>query len=656
MTTSINRRALLGVSGASLAAAALPMGARADETPAAAPPPRPSIEVFARTPQVANIALSPDGKRVAVVTRRGDTGYLLFFDVANPQLKSINMGPPKVRTIFWGDNEHVVLVNSMTTVVPEFVGYKNEFLIARSVDLNTTKVRVLFGEEENFYGMVLGDLQRVKVNGEYRVTASNYQMQNEYPMCLYSFGMTATHGHMILMADHDTRDFVVTPDGQVLAYANFNELHKIWELYFNTAIDQNKQSFKSIYKLKGEVLDRPEVIGLGRDGKSVVLFVDGNYHEIGADGVLGPPLDTDGVAKHHGALFHPTTGRLAGFSRQDDWESKDYFDPLLKKLDEALPKVMGDDARFEIASFAEDPRKMIVYTEDKGDAGSYWFSDLSTGDLLPVTNNYPELPIEWVTQKQAIDYKAADGLNIHAYLTLPPFKEPKNLPLIVLPHGGPEARDDISFDWQVQALASLGYAVLQPNFRGSSGYGDAFVEAGYGEWGRKMQTDLSDGVRYLAGKGTVDMKRVAIFGSSYGGYAAMAGATLDTGVYTCAVAVAGISDIKSFIDFQIQNSETSNSTRVLYWKQFLGDQKHWDDVSPAKQATKSSCPVLLIHGTDDTVVPIDQSQRMERALKAAGREVQLLTYKGQDHWEDIPSARVSMMQATVDFLLKHNPA
>ena len=655
MSTSMNRRALLSASGAGLALSAVSLGARADDAPAAPPPPRPSIEVFARTPQVANIALSPDGKRVAAVSRHGDDGILIFFDVADPKLKSINMGPDKVRDIFWGDNEHVVLVNSLTTALPEFAGYKNEFLVARSVDLVTQKVRVLFGEEENFYGMVIGDLRRVKVNGEYRVVASNYQKLNDYPLCLYSFSMTATHGHLVLMADGDTRDFVVTPDGQVLAYANFNELHKIWELFFNTAIDQNKQAFKSIYKLKGEVLERPAVIGMGRDGRSVLLFVDGNYHEIGADGVLGPPLDPEGVDKEHEALFHPTTGRLAGFSRHDDWMTADYFDPLLKKLDEAMPKVMGEDVRCEISSFAEDPRQMIVYTEDKGDAGSYWFSDLSNGALMPVTNNYPDLPIEWVTQKQAINYKAADGLNIHAYLTLPPFKDPKNLPLIVLPHGGPQARDYINFDWQTQALASLGYAVLQPNFRGSSGYGGAFVEAGYGEWGRKMQTDLSDGVRYLAGQGTIDPKRVAIFGSSYGGYAAMAGATLDTGVYKCAVAVAGISDVRSFVDFQLENSVTSNSSRVLYWKQFLGDQKTWDAISPAKQADKSSCPVLLIHGTDDTVVPIDQSRRMERALKAAGREVEFLTYKGQDHWEDIPSARVSMMQATVDFLLKHNP-
>ena len=129
----------------------------------------------------------------------------------------------------------------------------------------------------------------------------------------------------------------------------------------------------------------------------------------------------------------------------------------------------------------------------------------------------------------------ATANRIAATRSLDDLPGPKGLPLVVLPHGGPEARDYIDFDWQTQTLASRGYAVLQPNFRGSTGYGESFVAAGHGEWGRKMQTDLSDGVRHLVSQGIVDAKRVAIFGASYGGYAALAGATLDVGVYNCAV-------------------------------------------------------------------------------------------------------------------------
>ncbi|EGF90920.1 prolyl oligopeptidase family protein [Asticcacaulis biprosthecium C19] len=227
---------------------------------------------------------------------------------------------------------------------------------------------------------------------------------------------------------------------------------------------------------------------------------------------------------------------------------------------------------------------------------------------------------------------------------------------MVLPHGGPESRDNIDFDWQTQCLASRGYAVLQPNFRGSSGYGEVFVEKGFGEWGRKLQTDLSDGVRWLAAQGTIDPKRVAILGASYGGYAALAGATLDPDIYRCAVSIAGVSDLKSMTGFELDNSAGKQTRRVRYWKQFMGDAKTFDAVPPARQADKAYCPILLIHGTDDTIVPIDQSKRMEKALKAAGKPVEFITYKGQDHWETVGSHRIGMMTSALAFLEKHNPA
>jgi len=180
--------------------------------------------------------------------------------------------------------------------------------------------------------------------------------------------------------------------------------------------------------------------------------------------------------------------------------------------------------------------------------------------------------------------------------------------------------------------------------------------AGHGEFGRKMQTDLSDGVRYLVKKGMVDPKRVAIMGASYGGYAALAGATLDPGIYNCAISIAGVADPASFVSFIAEKTDSRSSSGVLYWKQFMGDPKLYDEISPVKQAARASCPILLIHGTDDTVVPIGQSRRMESALKRAGKPVEFITYKGQDHWETVGSSRIEMMKAALAFIEKHNPA
>jgi dipeptidyl aminopeptidase/acylaminoacyl peptidase len=229
------------------------------------------------------------------------------------------------------------------------------------------------------------------------------------------------------------------------------------------------------------------------------------------------------------------------------------------------------------------------------------------------------------------------------------------LPLIVLPHGGPAAADTLEFDWWSQALAAQGYAVLQPNFRGST-LNSEFLQAGYGEWGRKMQSDLSDGVRYLAHEGIIDPKRVCIVGASYGGYAALAGVTLESGVYRCAVSVSGPADLRRFRKWTGVNKMASTQR---YWDRFMGAADQSDPalvaISPIEHVANVSAPVLLIHGRDDTVVPYEQSDVMESALKRAGKSVTLVTLKHEDHWLSRSETRLQMLQAIVDFLKANNP-
>jgi len=258
---------------------------------------------------------------------------------------------------------------------------------------------------------------------------------------------------------------------------------------------------------------------------------------------------------------------------------------------------------------------------------------------------------------RAVAFKAGDGMALTGYLTLPRARDPKGLPLVVFPHGGPAARDEPGFDWWAQAMASRGYAVLQVNYRGSDGLGEAFLSAGYGQWGRKMQTDLSDGVRYLAAGGIVDPKRVCIVGASYGGYAALAGATLDPGVYRCAVSVAGPAELRHFVAWSRQRSDV---TALRYWDRFMGAKSASDrrlaDISPADHADLATAPILLIHGKDDTVVPFEQSQMMADALKKAGKPYAFVVLSREDHWLSRGDTRLQMLQATMDFLAKNNPA
>jgi dipeptidyl aminopeptidase/acylaminoacyl peptidase len=207
-------------------------------------------------------------------------------------------------------------------------------------------------------------------------------------------------------------------------------------------------------------------------------------------------------------------------------------------------------------------------------------------------------------------------------------------------------------------MAAQGYAVLRPNYRGSTTT-QTFQNAGYGEWGRKMQTDLSDGVRYLAKQGTIDPARVCIVGASYGGYAALAGVTLDPGIYRCAVSVAGISDLKKMLVWEKQKENGGTHVGTRSWNRYMGvkgpDDPVLDTISPIKHIDRVKVPVLLIHGKDDTVVDYDQSEVMLKAMQKAGKQVELVTMKKEDHWLSRSETRLLMLQTSMAFLKANNP-
>jgi dipeptidyl aminopeptidase/acylaminoacyl peptidase len=287
-------------------------------------------------------------------------------------------------------------------------------------------------------------------------------------------------------------------------------------------------------------------------------------------------------------------------------------------------------------SWSDDRRKIVVRVEDPKAGPFYARIELDTGSAGVLGPVYGDLKPQDIAEVRAVRYKAADGLEITGYLTLPKGRAAEKLPLIVMPHGGPASRDEPGFDWWAQGLASRGYAVLQPNFRGS------------------------DGVRYLSAQGTIDPARVCIVGASYGGYAALAGATLDKGVYRCAVAVAGVADLKQFLVEELKSDNGRETATQRYWSRFMGVENRRDRdltaISPAHNVAGSSVPVMLIHGKDDTVVLYAQSQRMHDALRAAGRPVEFVTLKAEDHWLSRSATRLQTLEATVAFIEKHNPA
>ncbi|MEL7219650.1 MAG: prolyl oligopeptidase family serine peptidase, partial [Pseudomonadota bacterium] len=244
------------------------------------------------------------------------------------------------------------------------------------------------------------------------------------------------------------------------------------------------------------------------------------------------------------------------------------------KVARAFPKLNN-----RIEDWTDNLGRVIVRTNGNGDSGSWFNVDLE--NLSASALGYERMAVtpEKVGKISTITYQAGDGLEIEAILTLPPGKDPTNLPLVVFPHGGPTGQDDAVFDWWAQAVAYRGYAVLQPNFRGSTNRDRAFIRAGYGEWGRKMQTDLSDGIAHLAAEGIVDPSRACIMGASYGGYAALAGVTLQQGIYRCAVSFAGVSDLTRLTRTEIRESG-SNSMVKRVLKEEIGQGRELKDISP----------------------------------------------------------------------------
>ena len=306
--------------------------------------------------------------------------------------------------------------------------------------------------------------------------------------------------------------------------------------------------------------------------------------------------------------------------------------------------------------WSRDEKRVLVYSAGASDPGRYFLLDQATAKMHPVVDPYPSIDPSLLAEVKPIKYRARDGLELPGYLTLPRGREAKRLPLIVLPHGGPFARDEWSYSPLVQFLANRGYAVLQPQFRGSIGYGKDFVSRGYGEWGKRMQDDIDDGVDWLARTGQVDPKRVCIVGASYGGYAAMWGAIRNPERYRCAASWAGVSDVEAMLRYDRKIFSAPRYFRE--WRTKVAGEGKFDPaaISPIRFADRLKTPIFIAHGEkDDNVLP-KQSRDMVAALTKAGRSVTSAFYEDSSHDFDSNADFEDWLKRLEAFLARHNPA
>lgn len=393
-----------------------------------------------------------------------------------------------------------------------------------------------------------------------------------------------------------------------------------------------------------------EVLGFDESGDNLLLLQPHNGRQalfrkaIGGTGreeliFAHDKVDVDGL-RRVGRYSRPISVHYS-----TDFNHVFYLDPALGKLAASLSKVLPGKPEVTILDETWDGSKILVFAGSDKDAGAYYLFDKATKSLGKLSSSRPALEGLPISEMRPVTYPARDGTPIPAYLTLPPGKtDAKGLPAIIMPHGGPSARDNWGFDWLSQYFAQLGYAVLQANYRGSAGYGnDWFQENGFKAW-RTSIGDINDGARWLVAQGIANPQRLAIFGWSYGGYAALQANVVEPNLYKATIAVAPVTDL------QMLKEQSRYYGNFLLTKEFIGAGPHIAEGSPARNAAAIKTPVLMFHGDKDLNVELRQSRLMESQLKSAGKPVQLVVYPDLQHSLIDSGARTDLLAKSATFL------
>jgi dipeptidyl aminopeptidase/acylaminoacyl peptidase len=626
----------------------------------AAPAEVPSLSIYGALPGFEMASLSQSGQRVAIIGTVNDERRLIVVDGSSKPLYVGNLGDIKVRGLYWAGEDTVLVYRSETQGLGtiDFAAEKAELFSMLVIPINGKPLWSVFAGNRSITGGVRGFYGIRQQSGRYfgyfsaitftGPSAEEIYLSSTGPV-LYEVDLETHLARKLApgIEGRGRRHWIVGPDGKVSATLDFYIQGGNWVIR-----NRDGKHIAAGTNPTGGVA----LVGLGTAPGSLVYSVEdeeGNDHwmELPIAGGEGREiLDGNSVNR---TVFDERSRQLVGYVEEGDFPAYKFFDAHRQSVINATLKAFPGKS-VHLQNWNDQFDTLIVKTEGDGDPGTWWQVDVKTGKAVTLGMSYT-LRSQAVAPVRVIHYKAGDGLDISAVLTLPPGVPEKNLPIIVMPHGGPGERDYPGFDWWAQAFASRGYVVLQPNFRGSTGYGASFERAGYGEWGRKMQSDISDGLAFLAQNGIADPHRACIVGGSYGGYAALTGVTLQKGIYRCAVSVAGISDLTKLVQTESKESG-ANATLLRVLKKEVGSGRDLRAVSPIRFVDAADAPILLVHGKDDTVVKYDQSADMAKALQKAGKPVEFLTLADEDHWLSKSETRLAMLEAVVAFVEKHNPA
>lgn len=631
----------------------------AADAPAATPPP---ATAFGALPADTDVVLSPGGARLAWVDHQHDKPRVVMFDVnARKDLRVLALPQRlKLRRLAWNDDETLLVTFSETNEARETTQTSREYFINIAYDASGGEGRMLpsaNGKARGAEAAARAYLVRSRTSKPHTVIMLS---RCKDATCLLEVNTATGEATVIKSGGEHTVTFVADSNGTPVAREDWDYMQRAYRVYALLAGNNVREI------LRRDDNNAPDLAGILPDDSALVLLTaNGRPHQaawaLPLDGSPMRVLAEDADADIESAYEDSYTGKIigvyvAGFKTRTQW-----LDPQAQQRHDAVTRAFPHQ-EVSVYGWSADGSRTLAAVETPSAPRVYYLIDFKTRHADIAGEEYPALAGAKLGEVRQITYKARDGTPIPAYLTLPPAKQPGTAPLVVLPHGGPNARDYLKFDWMVQFLATRGYAVLQPQFRGSTGFGEAFERAGYRQWGGLMQDDVTDGVKAMIDQGIADVHRVCIVGMSYGGYAALAGAAFTPSLYTCAASVNGVSDLRVLMREQVPLYGGSGfrpgryiSVSESVWKQRIGSETDsaLDTRSPINSVGAINIPVMVAYGTGDGVVPTEQSIRMAEALQKAGKAVTVVKLPDEDHWLSQAETRTQLLQSLESFLKQH---
>ena len=639
----------------------------------------PTVEDFARDASFTSASLSPSGHYLAGITHRGGFDSVAVIDLTTRQSSIVQRAREadgvKLEWVDWKNDDRLIIgarykVSWMTPggVTGSIIRHQDkteDYWIARvlsSPRIGGEAVQMFEGQSNQLArGAIPTQLVSRLPHEPDSILLSAYSPTGN---ALWKANVTTGAVTKIDQADWDTYDWWVDANGAPVLKAE--ELPRNsgqrffrrapggrdWTLVLSLerAEAANSTVFTPIAAAASPgaiyVAARPE----GQDRAAIYAFDT-------ATGAYGAPLLSHPVADFESAIIDRTSNALLGACADNQRVECVGIDPAMSRHLRGIDGFFGKKAPFKVVEMSDDQTVWLIEAAEPASPEAYYIYRRDASSITPVISTRSELLHAALATTQIVSYKGSDGADLWGFLTGAASGAPR--PLVVMPHGGPESRDHSGYDDWAQFLASRGYAVFQPNFRGGSGFGRAFAEAGYRQWGKRMQDDITDGVKHLTAAGLADPARICIFGWSYGGYAALAGGALTPDLYKCVIAGAGPSDLRDMLAFE-RLEQGHGSAAYAYWVRAIGDPSADRDalaaVSPRQLANAFKAPVLLLHGVDDDIVPVSQSRDMEAALRAAGRDVKFVELANEGHYLKRYESRVRMYQELETFLNRNLPA